>query len=377
MPKLPEHIVLAIKNREKTNSLRVLPIAVNDIVDFTSNDYLGFALNNDIKIEAQKILQEHNINCNGATGSRLLTGNYKLYDYAERIIAETHKIESALLFNSGYDANVGLLSAIPQRHHVILYDELSHASIRDGIALSKAKAYKFKHNNIEHLQQLINKFNNAEAIYVVTESVFSMDGDSPDLNKIISVCEKNNCYLIVDEAHAVGIYNTGLIDALRVQDKIFARVITFGKALGSHGAAVLGSKPLKTYLVNFARSLIYTTALPPHSIATTLAAYKQLAQTREIDRLQDNINFFKTQISTYNLAQRFILSDTAIQCCIVPGNNNVKQVSNKLLEQGFLVKPILSPTVPEGKERLRFCIHSFNSKTQITEVLQLLTTFVV
>jgi 8-amino-7-oxononanoate synthase len=320
----------------------------------------------------------HNMKQNGATGSRLLSGNHPLFHTIETILSEFHQSESALIFNSGYDANVGFFSSVPQRGDVILYDEYIHASIRDGIQLSNAKAYKFKHNDLGSLDEMLKRIQH-DTIYVVTESVFSMDGDSPDLVKLSQICKENNAYLIVDEAHAVGVFGKrgiGLVQELGLENDVFARLVTFGKAMGCHGATILGSDNLKQYLVNFARSFIYTTALSPHALATIHSSYNELIVTDSKQKLHQNIQFFKETIKTQKLQKLFIESDSAIHCCIVSGNEIVKSIAQKLQKQGFDVKPILSPTVPQGQERLRFCLHAFNSKEEITEVLKLLATFV-
>ena len=211
--------------------------------------------------------------------------------------------------------------------------------------------------------------------YIITESVFSMDGDSPDLEKLIKLAKTQNTHLIIDEAHALGVFEKGLVQKLGLENDVFVRVITFGKALGCHGAVVLGSQDLKDYLVNFSRSFIYTTALPPQALANIKIAYNELTTTNEIYQLKENISFFKKEVKRIGFQKRFLDSDSAIQCCILPGNEKVKSVASILQDHGFDVKPILSPTVPKGKERLRFCIHSYNSKEEISEVLTLLVTF--
>ena len=268
---------------------------------------------------------------------------------------------------------------MPKRGDFIFYDELVHASIRDGISMSNAKAYKFRHNNIEDLKIRLNKLSQPEnsEIYIVTESVFSMDGDLAPLRELAAISEDFKAFLVVDEAHATGIFGEngeGLVQEEGIQDKVFARLNTFGKAPGCHGAVILGSKGLKNYLVNFSRSLIYTTALPPHSVATILSVYQEfINEISEIQQLKNNIHFFRNQIEELEIKKHFIPSISAIQSCIIPGNEKVKNIAKILKQEGFEVKPILSPTVPKGSERLRFCLHSFNSENEIREVLKKLT----
>jgi 8-amino-7-oxononanoate synthase len=374
----PKKLADKLDTRKQNKSLRTLPQS-NDLIDFSSNDYIGFSKSEAIFNDTHQFLLDNNIKNNGATGSRLLSGNHKLYTETENYIAQFHQSESALLFNSGYDANVGFFSAVPQKGDLILYDELCHASIRDGIQLSNAKSYKFKHNDFEDLELLIQR-NPDCLIYIVTETVFSMDGDCPNMEEIITVSEKHNCYLVVDEAHALGVFGDkgeGLVQYLHLQEKIFARIMTFGKGLGCHGAVVLGSEELKSYLVNFARSFIYTTGLSPHSVATILKGYHHLEKDKNaLETLRENIVFFNQVKKMLYLSPLFIRSKAAIQSVIIPGNEKVKSIANSLQQNGFDVKAVLSPTVPVGQERLRFCLHSYNTKEDITKVLTLLSELV-
>lgn len=376
MPKLPASLQQKLAQRETDFSLRKLP-EVRNGVDFSSNDYLGLAQSEAIFEATHQLLANRKIKTNGATGSRLISGNHPLYAEAETILADFHQSETALIFNSGYDANVGLFSSVPQKGDVILYDELCHASIRDGIKMSNAKSYKFAHNDGEDLERLIVKFQSeATHLYVATESVFSMDGDSPNLEELALICDKFGCHLIVDEAHALGVFGNqgnGLVAQLKLQDRVFARVVTFGKGLGCHGAAILGSDGLKSYLVNFARSFIYTTGLSPHTLANILTAYAHLkADQTAIEKLRGNIVHFNQQKNLLGLKPMFVYSKSAIQCAIIPGNDKVKSIALKLQEKEYDVKPILAPTVPDGQERLRICLHSYNSENQISGLLEAL-----
>ena len=344
------------------------------LVDFSSNDYIGFAKNEAINKQVHQFLSEKEFVQNGATGSRLLSGNSILHEQTENFIAQFHQAEAALLFNSGYDANVGVFSSVLQRDSIVLYDELCHASIRDGIRLSNATAYKFQHNDLDDLKRLLIKYETSKKeLYIATESVFSMDGDTPNLDLLCQMAKDYNAFVIVDEAHALGVFGQkgeGVVQSLGLENKIFARIMTFGKGLGGHGAAVLGSKDLKKYLINFARSLIYTTALSPHAVANILTSYQFLENSEnEITKLKNNIILFNQLKLQMGLKQFFVYSKSAIQCAIIPGNQNIKNIASQLQQSDFDVRPILSPTVPEGQERLRFCLHSYNSETEITAVL--------
>lgn len=351
--------------REEAGALRKL--STSSGTDFSSNDYLGFAINKRISVKAALALHETEDKKNGSGASRLIAGHNELFEKCEAMLADFHNAEEALIFNSGYDANIGFFGCIATRNDTIIYDYLSHASIRDGIRLSQAKAFSFDHNNIEDLKK---KLKNAQGtVFVAVEAVYSMDGDEAPLEELVKVCEKNNAYLVVDEAHSTGIYGNGagLCCQLEIEDQVFARLHTFGKAMGCHGAAWLGSKELKEYLINYSRSFIYTTALPAHSLHTLWAAYEELGQSKALmDRLQSNIQLFKDQLKSY---AALLPSNSPIQGWLVPGNKAVVAAAEYLQSKGLDVRPIRYPTVPEGSERLRIILHAYNS----TEEIKLLT----
>ena len=394
MLNFPKKLQKKINQRVLNHSLRTLKKQSNG-VDFSSNDYLGFAKSNLIFEKTHQYLIDKNLTINGATGSRLLSGNHDIYTKTETDLCAFHKVEAALIFNSGYDANIGFFAAVPQRGDIILYDEFIHASIRDGIAMSTAKGFKFLHNNVDDLEkkliQYTQKNKNTTAsntelveIYVVTEAVFSMDGDSPDLIAMANLCKQYKVHFIVDEAHSVGVFGEkgcGKVQELSLENTVFARIITFGKALGCHGAAVLGSVDLKKYLLNFSRSFIYTTALSPHAVANIKIAYEVLQSSTLSNefsqiQLQKNIQFFIEEIHRLKLQNCFIKSTSAIHSCIIPNAKKAISIAEKLQHKGFHIKAIVSPTVPKNEERLRFCLHSYHSKKEMTTVLELLRIFV-
>jgi 8-amino-7-oxononanoate synthase len=362
---IPEKLLLKLAQRHANGSMRELTVK-KGLVDFSSNDYLGFS----------KKLKPETSNQHGATGSRLLTGQTEICQQLEQKIAAFHEVESALIFNSGYDANLGLISSVAQRGDLILFDEYVHASIRDAIRLSDAKSLKFRHNDLGHLSILLDKFSKEEGqeVYVITESVFSMDGDMPNLMELVDLVKvKSNVHLILDEAHAfgaIGNHGEGLAQSLNIHDQIFARIITFSKAMGCHGAAVLGGFDLNQYLVNFARSFMYTTALPQHALHCISSAYDHLQKEQStIRELQLTVQTFNTLIIQNGLKLRFRESGTPIQTCIIESNANVKKASRQLQELGYDIRPILSPTVPAGEERLRICLHSFNTARECEDML--------
>lgn len=353
-----------LDERRGDNALRQLKLPEGK-VDFCSNDYLGIATNGLIGKASFNGL------AHGSMGSRLLAGNYALVEETERILAEFHATPAGLIFNSGYDANLGVLSCIPQKGDTVLYDSLCHASIRDGMRLSFARAFSFAHNDCVELEKKLKLVADGTC-FVVTESVFSMDGDLAPLREIAALCRRYNAHLIVDEAHATGIIGPrgeGLVQELGLQEECFARVHTFGKAVGCHGAIVLGSVSLRDYLINFSRSFIYTTALPPVSVEAIAVAYRLLPLLNDTrDRLRRNIVFFKDA----DIGYQRLDSPTAIQVVIVPGNEEVKKLAVCLQEAGLDVRPILSPTVAAGSERLRIVLHAFNTEEEMQKLVAML-----
>lgn len=382
MTQLPDKLTKKLDDRKAQNSFRQLKSSLG-LVDFASNDYLGLGASELCYQRAHEIAASFGLVRNGSGGSRLLTGNTQIHLQIETQIANFHQAEAALLFNSGYDANIALMQSLPQRTDVILYDELCHASIRDGIRLSHARSVRFKHNNLKDIESHLRHIqeNSPDAvIYVVSESIFSMDGDQAPMFELAKLCDSYNTRLIVDEAHALGVIGEngiGLIASLGLEASCFARLYTYGKAMGAHGAAVVGSADLKAYLVNFARSFIYSTALPPLAVAAISASYEHL-ESRPADhkKLNQNITFFRKEVIENSLKDHFIDSLSAIQSMVLPGNSNVKTISEKLKANDFDVRPILAPTVSEGQERLRICLHSYNSETSIKHLVQLLANFV-
>jgi 8-amino-7-oxononanoate synthase len=350
-----------LAQRASENSLRKLQVKDN-LIDFSSNDYLGLSRNKELLEHIEKDFQteiKKNKHLIGATGSRLLTGNSGYAESLEKYIANLFFAESALLFNNGYMANMAVLSSIPQKDDTILYDELSHSCIKDGARLSIANRFSFKHNDLTDLENKIKKAKGN--VFVVTESVFSMDGDMAPLPLLFELTKKYNAYLIVDEAHSTGLFGengSGLSNELGI--KPFIIINTFGKAVGTHGAVVICSKTVKDFLVNYARTFIYTTALPLHTLVSIknclsfMAANKQL-----VTDLKQNIQHY---IKVFKLKDYF---ETPIQYVLILGNENVKKTSLLLEQNGLDVRPILSPTVKEGTERLRICLHNFNTKPEI------------
>lgn len=376
MNSISERLAHSLEKRKQANSFRMLQPAEQGRVDFSSNDYLGLARNQELATLIKNAYAGLPVSL-GSGGSRLLSGNSPLAEALEQQMARFFKADASLLFNSGYAANLALLSALPQKGDTILYDELAHACIKDGARLSLARRYTFRHNDPESLRQRMQKATGS--IFVVVESVYSMDGDAAPLRELAGLCREFGAALIVDEAHSTGIYGggSGLVNELALQEDIFARVHTFGKAMGQHGACVTGTSLLKDYLINFARPFIYTTALPQHSLVSLQEAFGYLEGNPGLPvLLMERVSLFKELRQQHLIpllpAAFQVESNSPIQALVFPGNEAVKKLAAAVQAKGFGVKPILSPTVPLGKERLRVCLHTYNSEEEIKGLVEIL-----
>ena len=349
-----------LENRKESGSYRSLSL-FNDFIDFYSNDYLG--LSRHPSPESFRDVTRHS--SLGSTGSRLISGNSSEAVICENFLASFFQAEAALVFNSGYDANIGFFSSVPQKGDTIIYDALIHASIRDGIRLSHAKSYSFAHNDLKDLKKKLML--SEGSVFVAVESLYSMDGDTCPIEAIIEVCKCFRANLVVDEAHAVGVFGDEG-KGFSYQKEVFARIVTFGKAYGFHGAAVLGSQDLKTFLVNFARSFIYTTALPMYDYVLIQRQLESSLDSQLRIQLQSNIDFFRSKLNYQGISA----TNSPIQIIEVPGVDNALSLASRLQENNFAVKAILSPTVPEGQERIRICIHTFNTKEEIEKLAEIL-----
>ena len=362
--------------RQENGLVRSL-ISVNHLIDFCSNDYLGLAKNQSLadKIEADfNELKSNLTSINGSTGSRLISGQSIQVEQFEKKCAEFHQAEASLLFSSGYDANVGLISSIAQKDQVVFCDQLLHASLIDGLRLSKAERKIFAHNDLVDLENLLSEYPIETPKWIVVESVYSMDGDMAPLRELVHLKNKYNAEIILDEAHAGGVYGpngNGLAVEMGIEKEIFARVITFGKAWGNAGAVVLGSQTLIDFLINFARPFIYSTAPSPHhisSLSTTLASVETQFDLRK--KLKENIEFF----IQHSKSSHWGPSKTAIQTFFISGNQIVKKKASELQKAGFAVKAIVYPTVPKGEERIRITLNSLTKKEDILALIKTMET---
>jgi 8-amino-7-oxononanoate synthase len=304
----------------------------------------------------------------------LLSGNSGFAMQLEKKLARLFNVEAALVFNAGYQANLCLISAVAQKGDTVLYDQLSHVCLKEGAWLSKAQTFSFLHNDTQDLERRLKSATGN--CFVVIESVYSMDGDVAPLAEIVALCEKYEARLIVDEAHGTGVFGkegSGLVCQLDLESKFFARVYTFGKAMGVHGAVVVGDQQLIDYLVNFGRPFIYTTAMPLHSLVAIEQAFDYLAQNQHLSaELTKRVNYFIDRFPAGGSLSR-LPSQTAIQPIIVPGNDHAKNLAKGLQSHGFDIRPILAPTVREGEERLRICLHTYNTQEEIERLCQILS----
>ena len=328
------------------------------ILNMSSNDYLGLASNENLR---QSFLQQYADNFPSFTSSssRLLTGNFPVYTDLEQFIAQRFQRESALLFNSGYHANLGILPALTTTKSLILADKLVHASMIDGIRLSQCEFFRYRHNDYEHLKSLLEK--NAgkfDRTFIVTESVFSMDGDVADLNYLAQLkTQFPNTYLYVDEAHAIGVYGKnglGIAEQANVIADIDLLVGTFGKALASMGAYVVCDQILKECLINQMRPLIFSTALPPFNVAWTHFIFERLPQfSKERTHLEQLSAFLRQEVEHRT---QIMPSQTCIVPYILGENDATLAKAKDLQEQGYYCLPIRPPTVPKDTSRIRLSL---------------------
>lgn len=317
-----------------------------ELLNLSSNNYLGFADNEEITKEFLDYAgSKYSF---GSASARLLTGTLPVYKELEALLCRLFNKESALLFNSGYHANVGITSTIAGKNDVIFSDKLNHASIIDGMKLAGGKFFRYQHNDMESLERLLirerKKFDNA---IIITESVFSMDGDIADLKKIIELKKKYNCLLYVDEAHAFGVFGEkglGICETLEILPEIDILVGTFGKSIGSMGAFAVSNKVLIDYLTNKARSFIFSTALPPISIAFS----KWIIE----NKLPSTLEKRQKMLALGNK----LGSQSHIIPVIIGGNSETEQMCKRLFDAGYFTLPIRPPTVPEGTSRIRISL---------------------
>lgn len=359
----------ALDRRNETGILRTLKPELKGI-DFYSNDYLGLAKNEELQWQLLSHVQENPALLSGSSGSRLISGNSRIVAEVEDYIAQQHQYSEALLFYSGYNANLAVFSTLPDRHDTIIVDEQIHRSVHDACRMSYAKKIKFRHNDPDDLENILKK--QSGRCFIAIESLYSMDGDLAPLQEIASLARKYNAALVVDEAHAFGVFGYGLVENHQLQDDVFATVITYGKALGAHGAAILCNATVKSYLVNFASPFIYTTSAQDFLWLSIKTGYEFINQKPELqEKLSQNIKIFRNQnIETPSSEM------SPIQAVIISDNHQLKALQEALSAREFLTYAVYSPTVKTGTERLRICLHNFNTEQEIVEMAGIIRAFV-
>ncbi len=353
---MDKKLIDRLTKREIEGTLRSLSFYPG-MVDFFSNDYLGYA--SFATPTAEGIYS--------GTGSRLISGNPPIAEESERILAARFNAEAALIFNSGYDANLGFFSAVPQRGDTVVYDAHVHASMRDGIRLSMARSFSFKHNDLEDLRLKLKQATGA--IYIAIEGIYSMMGDQAPLIDIVALANEFGAYIYLDEAHSAGVLGkngAGLAVELGVEVHIYARLVTFGKAFGAHGACILTDEITRTYLINFAHSFIYTTALPPDQ-------YKRILEiVQEPGLEQRRLNLHKNRQLLYEKLGIKKNENSPILMLCAENRKELSSIASALKLAKFAVKPIFHPTVPVEYEGIRVSMHAFNTKDEIERFASML-----
>lgn len=365
-----------LKDREDAGLLRNLRpvsyrykgrIAVEDkeYIDFSSNDYLGLSEHPRLIKSAKKAMDEFGAS---SSASRLLSGDFILHHKLEEKITQFKNKEAALIFNSGYQGNIGIISALYKKGDSIFSDRLNHASIIDGILLSGAKFFRFNHNDTGHLESLLKKERTGyKKALIITETVFSMDGDKCPLKDLVCLKEKYDSEIMVDEAHATGIFGkrgSGMVEEAGLTESVDFIMGTFGKALGSFGAYLAASKKVVFYLINTCRSFIYSTALPPSIISANLESIRLIEEEPNRRRnLLESAGYFRDALKTNGFN---VKGDSQIVPVIIGDNLRAVEFARRLQEKGYWVLPIRPPTVPQGEARLRFSLTYYHTK----EILQ-------
>lgn len=369
-----------LAERREKNLLRVLRPAGSrrkgkiyfkdkEYFDFSSNDYLGLAGHPELKEASKKAVEELGTS---SSASRLLSGDLEIHHELEEKVADLKGKGSALVFNSGYQANVGVISSLCKAGDAVFSDKLNHASILDGIFLSGARLFRFLHNDVNHLESLLkSQAGKFRECLIITETIFSMDGDRAPLKELVALKDKFGCKIMADEAHATGIFGkdgSGVVAEDDLTDRVDLIMGTFGKAMGSFGAYVAGSKKMIEYLINTCRSFIYTTALPPSVIAANLAALELLRKEPfRRKTLLENATYFRDELRKRGFNVR---GASQIVPLIVDDTDRAVALSAGLGGKGYWVLPIRPPTVPAGESRLRFSLSWHHNKEVLQDLIE-------
>ncbi len=341
------------------------------LTDFSSNDYLAYSIHPSLIKAGREALVRYGSSSGAA---RLMSGDLTLFHELEEETARLKKREASLVFGSGYLANIGLIPALVGRGDVIFSDRLNHASIYDGCRLSGARLVRFRHNDIDHLRSCLEKDRGTGRALIIVESIYSMDGDRCPLRETVALKEKHSCMLMVDEAHATGIYGAnggGVIQEEGLEQNVDVVMGTYGKALGCYGAYVAGSRRLKEYLINRARSFIYSTGLPPAVVSSSLAAVRLVGEEPGARRqLLENSAFFKECLQKEGLAGE--PGSSQIVPVMVGESHQAMAMAEKLKAVGLFVTAVRPPTVPEGTSRLRFSVTLHHSRDELARAARVI-----
>lgn len=397
----------ALDRRRQNATLRSLTTNSPTSTDFSSNDFLSLAPSVDLRTAFLNELSQNPSFTIGSGGSRLLDGNSTYAERLEQDIAAFHNAPSALLCNSGFDANAGIFSVLPQPGDIIVYDEYIHASVHDGMRVSRAaRRLPFAHNSVSALERVLRDCISSDPsiqsgdknVFIAVEAIYSMDGDIAPLSSIVSLTKtllpNGNGHIILDEAHATGILGPsgrGLACSLGLEADVAVRLHTFGKALACNGAVILCSTLIRAYLINYARTLIYTTFMSFPALAAIRAAYSLLISGKTdalAARLQRNISSLYDQLldlqhslpsprppASHASSQQTIrpLIQVPSACPLSPifsvESSAPKSLAQYCQAQGLIVRPIMPPTVPVGSERIRVCLHAGNSDEDVARLV--------
>lgn len=334
-------------------------LSISRGIDFCSNDYLGLAQSTNIKNKLIQYLSKSDFL--GSTGSRLISGNSQLTEEIENEIADIFSGETSTLFGSGYMANIGVIQALSNYDTCFFSDEYNHASIIDGLRLSKTEKIIFKHNDLQDLEFRL-KQSKCKLKVIIVESIYSMDGDSPNFEQLVYLCQKNNCLLIVDESHSVGVFGIngkGFSYSIRNQLPSLISVYPCGKALGSYGAFVCSSLTIKQLIINKSRSFIYSTALSTPMMLHIILSIREMLKSENLrNQLFTNVELFKSRLRGKYKGHHV---------GYIPMKNNIQamNISNQLEDFGYFVRAIRNPTVSVGNERIRICLKSNHMQNEV------------
>lgn len=363
-----KNLYRTLKTIDSTNGIE-FSINSKKYISFSSNNYLGLANNEFLKSESIKAIEKYGT---GTGASRLISGNFKIHEELEKKIASFKDKEASIVFSTGYMANTGTISSIADEDDAVIIDRLNHASIIDGCRLSKAKLFVYKHNDINSLEEILKRCSGFKKRLIITDTVFSMDGDIASLPDIVKLAKKYNAITMIDEAHALGVFGKsgrGVAEFFNVEDRIDISMGTLSKAVGSSGGYIAGSTALVNYLRNKARSFIYTTSLPAGVIAGSIAGLDIIIKKPELrKKLWKNVEYVRKGIQ--NLGLNTLNSASQIIPVIIGKEETTIKVAKLLFNKGLFVVAIRPPTVPKGTSRLRISITSIHTKEHLDILLE-------